>query len=149
MWLREGEFRIRPGGNTYINVPTLIAFKGGPLFAVFRQEDGYLGIDFEVYDSQGKQVASIRKNNVYSGDTEAYTVEGSQDRTYLKEKSSGRILVDLKKRQDAAPSELDVSVRTYLPNGQLLDLGPHSSNLGGVRMTDNIFQGLPVGIAIE
>ena len=48
MWLKEREFKIRLGGNTYINVPTLIAFRSEALFTVHRQEEsGQLGIDCE------------------------------------------------------------------------------------------------------
>lgn len=149
MYLREKEFHIRLGGNTYIDVPTLIAFKGEPLFGVFRQEDGYLAVDFQVYDKTGTKVASIRRNAIYFGDKEAYEIDaGSQDHTSLKDKRSDIILVDIKKRQDAAPAELDVSVRTYLPNGQLLDLGPDSTNLGGIRMSGNTFMRSAVGIGI-
>jgi hypothetical protein len=57
MWLKEREFKIRLGGNTYINVATLIAFRGEPLFTVRRQEEsGQVGIDCEVYDASGRRL---------------------------------------------------------------------------------------------
>jgi len=30
MWLKEKQFRIRLGGNTYVDVPDLVVYKGKP-----------------------------------------------------------------------------------------------------------------------
>jgi len=148
MWLAETEFRIRLGGNTYINVPVLIAYKGDPLFAVTRQEDGQIGIDFQVFNAKGKKVASVRRNNIYFGDKAFYQLDGDADSVTLKERASGAVLVDIKKRGKATPAELDISVRSYVPSGQLLDLGPDTSNLGGLQMRECVIQNCGVGIAM-
>jgi hypothetical protein len=148
MWLQEGEFHVRLGGNTYINCPTLIAFNGESLFTLSQQEDGTLGIDFQVFDSSGNKVASIKKNNVYFGDKEAYETGGGPDDTYLRVKSTGKILAHIMKRRESAPAELDVSLSTYLPDGRPLELDQHGTNLGGLHMTDNTISNCSIGIAI-
>ena len=148
MWLQEGEFHVRLGGNTYINCHTLIAFNDESLFTLSRQEDGTLGIDFQVFDSSGNKVASIKKNNVYLGDKEAYETGGGPDDTYLRVKATGRILAHVKKRQESAPAELDVSLSTYLPDGRPLELDQFGTNLGGVHMTGSTISNCSVGIAI-
>ena len=132
MWLQEKEFSIKLGGNFFVNVPTLVAFEGESLFAVRRQDDGYLGIDFEVYSETGEKIASVKKNNIHLGNKDAYALDGDADSMRLVSKSSDQNLVEIKKRLAAAPVELDVSVQTYLPDGRLMDLSPDSSNLGGI-----------------
>ena len=57
MWKVEDRFRVKLGGNTYINTPRLIVYKGTPLFQLGRSEsDGMLGIDFDVFDAAGQRV---------------------------------------------------------------------------------------------
>lgn len=59
MWEIENHFKVRIGGNTYIDTPNIITYKGEPLFTLKRHsENGYLGIYFEIYDSARKHIAS-------------------------------------------------------------------------------------------
>ena len=150
MWLREKEFVIRLGGNTYIDVPILIAFKGIPIFGVVRQDDGYLAMDFEVFSSTGERIAAVKRNNIYIADRDKYRLDGDADRLRLIEKGTEpKTLVDITKGAAAEPVEIKVSVRSFLPNGQLMDLGPNESNLGGIKLVNNIIQRCSVGIAID
>lgn len=44
MWIRADTFRVKLGGNTYINVPTLVEFNGSSLLAVERHtNNGIIG----------------------------------------------------------------------------------------------------------
>ncbi len=53
MWKVEKDFKVILGGNTYINVPNLVAYKGKPLFKIERREsDGLLGISFDIYNQK-------------------------------------------------------------------------------------------------
>jgi hypothetical protein len=150
MWEVEDRFRVRLGGNNYINCRNLITFRGEPLFTLRRHDDGYLGIDFEIYDQNGTRVATIRRNEVYFGDSEAYQIEGSMNRYILTERASGRMICDIKKREEAHPAELDVSVHLYTPSGFLFDATPEETNLGGmVIMRDCTHADCGTGIAIE
>ena len=149
MWLKEREFKIRLGGNTYINVPTLIAFRSEALFTVHRQEEsGQLGIDCEVYDAGGNKVASIRRNNICVGDAQSFEVTRSDDRISLTDKRTGSILADVRKHGQALPVELDVSVRTYAPDGSLLDLSPDHSNIRTNVFVGCTIENCPIGIGL-
>lgn len=149
MWEVEKNFRVRIGGNTYIDTPVIVAFKGDPLFTFKRSdENGYLGIYFEIYDSEGKHIASVKRNEIYFGDKDAYKIEGSMNRYTFTERASGRVICDIKKREDAHPAELDVSVHLYTPTGFLFDATPDQTNFGGSTFKGMTFQGNPVGIAI-
>ena len=65
MWLVEKNFKVKIGGNTYINVGTLITYKGKSLFTVKRHDDnGYLGIYFDIYNQNKEHVASIKRNEI-------------------------------------------------------------------------------------
>src|SRR5258706_2803009 len=132
MWEVETRFTVRLGGNTYINTPVLVAYKGESLFTVKRHDEtGYLGIYFEIYDVNGKHIASVKRNEIYSGDKDKYTIEGSINRYIFRERESGRVLCDIRRREDAHPAELDVSVQLYTPSGFLFEANPDQTNLGG------------------
>jgi hypothetical protein len=45
--------------------------------------------------------------------------------------------------------ELDVSLKSYLPDGRLIDLGPETSNIGDAGTPHCIFRNLGTGIAIN
>jgi len=150
MWIKEKEFKIRLGGQTFINVPVLIQFNGESLFTIRRHEDtGDVGIDCDVYDKDGDKIASVRRNNMYPGDRVAYTVDRSENHLTLTDSNTGVVLAHIKKHSDALPLELDVSVRTYLPDGRLLDAGPDSCTLGGLFMAGNVIDTGAVGISIN
>ena len=40
MWKLESEFSVRLGGNTYINTPNLIVYKGTSIFRIRRGDGG-------------------------------------------------------------------------------------------------------------
>ena len=150
MWEIEDKFKVRIGGNTYIDTPNIIVYKGQSLFALKRHsENGYLGIYFEIYDANGKHVASVKRNEIYFGDKNAYTIEGSMDRYILTERSSGRVVCDIKRRTAAHPAELDVSAQLYTPNGFLFNATPEKTNLGGIVMSGNTIIGCGAGIVIS
>jgi hypothetical protein len=140
MWLKEKEFTIRLGGCLFIDQPILIAFQDEPLFGVVRHEDGQLGIDFEVFDAGRNKLATVKRNQIYSTHKDRFKLEGSADQISMIDVSSGDVLVDIKKRVAAAPAELDVSVRTYLPDGRQMILGPQFSNIAGIFLAGNTFK---------
>jgi len=149
MWLKETKFSVRLGGNTFTNCPVLIRYKDEPLFSLVRSEDGLLAINLQVYDAARRKIATVKHNTIYFGDQSAFSLEGDADRLALIAKASGAVLVDIRKRAAATAAELDVSVRTYLPNGRILDLGPNSTNVGGVHIGHIVIDGCAVGIQID
>ncbi len=150
MWEIEDHFKVRIGGNNYIDTPDIIVYKGQSLFALKRHsENGYLGIYFEIYDSCRKHVASIKRNEIYFGDKDAYQIDGSLNRYLFTERASGRIICDIKKRNDAHPAEIDVSAEIYTPDGFLINATPEQTNLGCIVMSGNTFVNCGAAIAIS
>jgi hypothetical protein len=150
MWTIENHFRVILGGNTYIDVPRLVVYKGKALFTLKRHENGELGIDFELHDANGTHVASVKHNQIYStaGQKETYSLEGSADAYVLREKTTGQAVCEIRRRP-VTPIELEVSVRLYTPDGFLFDATPASTNLGGIRLMGNTIVGCANGITID
>jgi hypothetical protein len=107
-----------------------------------------LAIDFDVFDSKGQRVATFAKSVVVSGNEVNYMIETGHDTYTVTERSSNRVIARVQRR-GVKGAELDVQVHMYLPNGFLLDAGPESTNLGGVKMTGNIIENCAAGIAIS
>lgn len=147
MWKIEKNFKAKIGGNYFTNCESLISYHDKLLFAVKRREsDGRLGIDFDVFDQNGKKVATVRHGNIVEGDISAYEITHGADCHKVVEKTTGRIIVQIdKKPQDA---DIAVSVNMYLPDGFLLQATPDSINIGSSKMVGNIFAGCKTGIAI-
>lgn len=148
MWKIETEFEVKLGGNTYINTPNLVVYKGEPLFKIYRSEsDGILGIDFDVFDSSGKRIATFRKGIVVQGDAENYDIKTGHDEYSVTENSSGRLVASVKRR-GVHGAELEVTVHLYTPDGFLFDASPSQTNVGGIRMTGCIIKDCGAGIVI-
>ena len=149
MWQIENKFKVRIGGNTYIDTANIIVYKGKPLFSLRRHEDGYLGIDFEIYDAEGSLVATVKRNEIYLGNKDDYQIDGTYNSYTLTEVASGNVLCQIKKRGEAHPAELEVSVQLYTPSGFLFNASPDTTNFGGIQMTDCTFVGGAAAIAID
>lgn len=149
MWKIEKEFSVKLGGNTYINTPNLVVYKGVPLFKIRRSdEDSMLGIDFDVFDSKGSRIATFRKGVVVQGDSENYEISSSHSEYTVTERSSCRVIANVKRR-DVKGAELEVSVCLYTPDGFLFDANPNETNIGGVKMVGNIMKNCAAGIVIK
>ncbi len=148
MWKTETEFAVRLGGNTYINTPNLVVYKGESLFRIYRSEnDGMLGIDFDVFDFQKKRIATVRKGIVVQGDANNYDIKTGHDEYSVIEKNSGRLVASVKRR-DAQGAELEVTVHLYTPDGFLFDATPTHTNVGGMMMTGCTIKDCGAGIVI-
>lgn len=149
MWNLEKEFSVKLGGNTYINTPNLVVYKGEPLFKIYRSDsDGILGIDFDVFDSTGNRVATIRKGIVVQGDKDNYDIETGHEEYKVTEKSSNRLIASVKRR-GVESAELEVSVHLYTPDGFLVDATPTQTNIAGNVMKGCVFEDCGAGIAIN
>ena len=147
MWEIEQNFKAKIGGSYFINCESLISYHGKPVFTVKRREsDGRLGIDFDVYDQNGKKVATVRHGNVVEGDASAYEISHGADCHKVTEKTTGRIIVQIDKKPPDA--DIAVSVNMYLPDGFLLKATPDSINIGSLTTVGCTFENLKTGIAI-
>ncbi|MHC1698829.1 MAG: hypothetical protein AB9919_12365 [Geobacteraceae bacterium] len=149
MWQVENEFKVIIGGNTYINTPKIVDYKGTSLFTIRRGDDGLLGIDFDIFDKQGKRVATVRKGVIVHGNQNEYTITAGMDRYTLTENKTNTVICDIKKRSQVASAELEVSVKLFTPDGFLFDATPTGTNLpGGNSISGCTFTNCGAGIGI-
>jgi hypothetical protein len=151
MWEVEDHFRVRLGGNTFIDTPDLVTYQRHPLFTLKRHDDNnYLGIYFEIFDAARNHIASVKRNEIYSADKNLYAVERSQTRCAFLERATGRILCEIKRYEAAQPAELDVSVSLYTPVGFLFEATPDQMNfpMGNV-IRGATFRSMRGGINID
>jgi len=151
MWYTEDEFKVKIGGTTYINVPNIVVCKGVSLFKIIRSDsDGLIGIDFDIYDENGKKVATIRRGRIVKGNDDDYDIVTAHDHYTITEKSTGKMICDIKKRQMANNVELEVSVHLYTPDGFLFDATPEQTNLpGGNVISGGVMKNCENGIVIN
>jgi hypothetical protein len=149
MWKIEKEFSVKLGGNTYINTPNLIVYKGEPLFKLYRSDsDGMLGIDFDLFDKSGKRIATIRKGIVVQGDTKSHKIESSHEEYKVIEKDTQKVIAAVKRRGTEG-AELEVTVCLHTSDGFLIDATPTKTNIGGMTMTGCVMKDCAAGIAIK
>jgi len=146
-WKVENKFRVILGGNMYQDMEHIITYKGESLFRLRRSDDGTLGIDFDVFDSEGKRIAKVAKNIVVYGEPTNYTITTGHETYSVTENGSGREILRVKRR-GVSGAALEVHARMYMPDKYLLELSPTGTNLRGLQMTGNSFDGYGHGTAI-
>jgi len=150
MWYNEDKFIVRIGNNTYENVPNIIVYKGDNIFTINRAESTeLLGINFDIFDDIGVKVATIKQGRIYNGRKKSYEITINRDQYLLKEKKSGRIICDIKKRILADGVELDITVSLYTKDRFLIDATPEKTNIGGLKITGCHFSNCDSGIVIN
>jgi hypothetical protein len=148
-WAVPRNFRVKIGGNTYTDCPTIVRYKGDSLFELVRSErDGLLAINFDLYGKDGTKVATIRNGRFVDYEPDGYIVGTTRDHFVLREATTGRKVCEIRLRQEARDyAELDVAAKMYMPDGRLIEFDPDESKLPGIRMVGNTFHG--VGTAID
>ena len=149
-WQVPVHFRVLIGGNTYIDCPTIIDYKGTSLFELRRSDsDGYLGINFDVLDRAGHKVGTVRNGQFVGGIPTGYALDGSHDHFTLVEQATGRRVCELKLREKAAgDAEIEVAASMYMPDGQLLQFTPSSTSLAGMHISGCTFQACGAAIKV-
>jgi len=106
MWEVAERFKVRLGGNYFINCKSLISCNDESLFRLYRRDsDGQLGIDFDVYDSKGNKIATVRNSNVVGSDPSAYPIAHGAAQKTITDAASGRIIVKIDKK----PSDVELN----------------------------------------
>jgi hypothetical protein len=149
MWYVDKKFKVILGGITFIDTPNLVTYKNIPLFKIERREsDGLLGISFDIYDHKGTRIATIRENRIVQGYEENYIFIREANRYAVIEKKTGDVICNILKRADAAPAELNVSVRLFTPDGFLFDATPERTNIAGATIRNVTIEKARIGIKI-
>lgn len=150
MWYIEDNFCVKIGSNFYKNTPNLIVYKGENLFTIKRSKSTeLLGIDFDIYDKKGNKTAVVRQGRIYEGDKNAYERIVNEDEYMLRERISGRVICDIKKRTLVDHAELDVNVSLYTKDGFLIIATPESTNIGNKIISDSNFDNCGAAIVID
>lgn len=149
-WKVPQHFRVRIGGNTFIDCPTVLEYKGQSLFDLKRSDsDGFLGINFDLFNEEGTRLATIRNGNFVGEVPSGYKITSSHDHYSLIEEATGRVVCDIKLREQAdGGAELDVSAQMYTPDGALLELTPSETNIESMKTRGCEIRNCPVAISI-
>jgi hypothetical protein len=151
MWPIEEHFRIILGGNTYINILNLVVYKGSPLFDISRREnDGKLGISFNLFDQIGKKIAVVRNDRIYltNRTVNSFRIDYPLNQYIMTDTRTNREICKILIRSEADPAELNVSAVMYMPDGFLAEFSPAETNLSGSKMFGNTIANSPIGINI-
>lgn len=149
MWEVENQFIVKIGSNTYINVPEIIVYNDEPLFEIVRAENTrLLGVNFDIYDENGSKVATIRRGMIVQGDKNNYIIRKDFDHFTVKEKSSERMICEIKKRDKAGDAELELNVHMYTKDGFLLKATPLGTNVKNLLMRNCTFKNCRRGLII-
>jgi hypothetical protein len=142
MWFVEDHFKVIIGGATFIDVPIIVEYGSESLFTLRRREnDGQLGISFDIYGRTKKRIATIRNNQIVEGNEKDYEFIRELNRYAVIEQSTSRIICDIRKRSSSPQAELLVSTIMYLPNGFLFQATPERTNINNLVMSGVIIQG--------
>jgi len=149
-WKVEENFKVKIGNNIFINTPNIVMYGEEPLFKIYRStSDGLLGIDFDIYDERGIKVATIRKGMIVDGNEDDFIFVRNFDHYTIIEKTSKRIICDLKKREMAGEVELELNLKTYTKKGFLFEATPEGMNIESNFLSGNIIKDGQVGIFID
>ena len=149
MWEVENQFIVKIGSNTYINVPEIIVYDDKPLFKIVRAKNTrLLGVDFDIYDKKGDKVATVRRGMIVQGDENNYIIRKDFDHFTVKEKSSGRMICEIKKRDNAGDAELELNVHMYTKDGFLLKATPTETNARNVTLINVTIKNRQHGLTI-
>ena len=151
MWPIADEFKVRIGGNTYVNTPNVIVAVGESLFRIRRrQKDGILAVDFDIYDSAGKKLAEIRYGHIVTGSAKNYEIRTEQHRYRVIERNSGRTICDVRQVSKAkGASELEVSVDLFTKTGFHLVAGPERTNVRGLTSRGLVVERAGAGLVVQ
>ena len=149
-WKVPQHFKVRVGGNTFVDCPTILEYKGQSLFDLKRSDsDGFLGINFNLFNAGGARLATIRNGNFVGKVPSGYKITSSHDHYSLIEEATSRVVCDIRRREQAdGGAELDVSARMYTHDGTLLELTPSETNIESIKISGCEIRDCPVAISI-
>lgn len=145
MWKIEEHFKVIIGTNTFIDVPNILCYNGEPIFTLERNDDGLLGISFDVFEKTGKRVATIRENRIVQGDEQNYIFTREMYKYEVTDKSTGEVICSIRRGPEATGSELYVTVNLYMPDGFLAAFTPTGTNIKHFFLKDCTFKGVRIG----
>jgi len=149
-WQVPKHFKVRIGGNTYIDCGTLIEYKGQALFDLKRSDsDGYLAINFDLFDEYCARLATVRNGNFVGKTPPGYEIAAERDHYSLVDTTTGRAVCDIRLRDMAEGDlQIDVSAQMFAPDGKLLEFTPTQTNVETLTVQGQVISNCRVGIGI-
>ena len=147
-WPVTEGFKVRLGGNTFIDVPVPVQYAGWPLLTLARLPDGTLGIDLDLHDTSGEVLARVRSSRLSGPEAHRFRATRTDERWTLTEATTGAVLCDLRKRADAEGTVVEVALRLRAPDGTLWEASAEEMDLRNLRFKHNVFRRSKVGIAL-
>ncbi len=86
---------------------------------------------------------------IVQGDENNYIIRKDFDHFTVKEKASGRMICEIKKREKAGNAELELNVHMYTKDGFLLKATPTGTNAMGLYMTNCTIKNCRRGLEIQ
>jgi hypothetical protein len=156
MFKIPGKITIKIGGNYYIDTPEIILAHGESIFQIEQRASGLLSIDFDVYDKDGKKLATVRNSRVVQSDLERYEIGSAKDHFWAKDKVTGKVLCEIKIRSKAAKGcEIEVSVDLFTKKGIHIEATPEKTVIarkaggGALTVSGCTFQAQKAAIVID
>lgn len=133
------------GSNIINNTSGVLRVQGKEQVFLEIGEDGQLLLTMDIYDSNRNHVAKLRRNAWAFNNKERFEVTTSPKSLKLKDKESGAVVVEVKVL-DKDNIEIPCG-EFYTHMGNLLEITPQYWRIGGLTMSDNIFD--RCGSAVE
>lgn len=151
MWFQEDNFRVKIGGNFFIDTPSIVMYKGEDLFIIKRAESNdQLGISFTIFDENGLKVAEVKNGQIYAKDKNLYQEVKTAKEYRLVEIKTNRIICMVKKNPAGSHFELEVSMDMYTKDGYHIIATPEVAQFGGnLTMIGCVIRKCRAAIAID
>jgi len=127
------------GSNIIRNTSGVLRVQGKDQVFLEIGEDGQLLLTMDIHDSNRNHVAKLRRNAWVFNNKEQFEVTTSPKSLQLKDKESGAVVVEVKVL-DKGNIEIPCG-EFYTHIGNLLEITPQYWRIGGLTMSNNIFDG--------
>lgn len=134
------------GSNIINNTSGVLTVQGKEQVFLEIGEDGKLLLTMDVYDSNRNHVAKLRRNAWAFNNKERFEVTTSPKSLQLRDKESGAVVVEVKVLDKDSIEIPRGEFYTHL--GNLLEITPHYWRIGGLTMSDNLFDSCGGAVAI-
>ncbi|MDD2468361.1 MAG: hypothetical protein PHI97_30645 [Desulfobulbus sp.] len=135
-WNPERYYNVRIGGIFYRNVQLPIVYDGSPMVTINRStETGELGLCFTIFNGKGEPIGSVENNEITISNSEEYAVMTGFKRQAVVDKTSGRVLCDLKFATRQSDPEIEASMILFSKDRFPIILHPDRTKFG--KANDN------------
>ena len=136
------------GTNIIRDTSGVLKVQGKEQISLEFREDGQLLLTMDIYDSQGRHIAKLRRNAWAFNDKERFEVTTSPASLKLTDRESGAIVVEA---SVVGKDKIRIPQGTfYTHRGQLLEITSEFWRIpGSLTMSGNVIDGAGAAVAIE